>query len=282
VEGVTPGVPREVAPGIRCLLAPNPGMMTGPGTNTYLIGDREVVVVDPGPGMDEHVEAILTAVGEGRLVGIWLTHAHPDHASAVKELQDRTGAPLWAWPTPNTTYEGRIPGMHAPEHALADGDRLVVEAQSYQVLHAPGHASDHVVFFRESDGVLFTGDVVVGFGTVVIAPPDGDLQAYLATLSRLSALQPAIILPGHGDPIPEAVAKIDEYIRHRLAREAQIVAQLTQGDQTMDALVAAIYQHIDARLRPVARMQVHGHLLKLAAEGRAQEADGAWRLSAGT
>lgn len=282
MEAVTPGVPRAIAPGVRVLLAPNPGMMTGPGTNTYLVGEREVVVIDPGPAMPEHLDAILAAVGPGRLVGIWLTHAHPDHASAVHAIQARTGAPLWAWPTPNSTYAGRIPGLEAPAHALADGDRLTVEGETYQVLHAPGHASDHVVFFRPSDGLLFTGDVVVGFGTVVIAPPDGDLKAYLATLARLEGLAPRLIAPGHGEPIPEAVAKIREYIQHRLAREAQILDRLAAGDDTLDALVASIYQHVDARLHPVARLQVHGHLLKLAAEGRVRETDGAWRLSAGT
>jgi glyoxylase-like metal-dependent hydrolase (beta-lactamase superfamily II) len=282
VEALTPGVPKAIAPGVRCLLAPNPGMMTGPGTNTFLLGDADVVVIDPGPAMPAHLDAILGAIGEGQLVGIWLTHAHPDHATAVKSLQDRTGAPLLAWPTPNVTYQGRIPGLHAPERALADGDRLTVEGETYEVLHAPGHASDHVVFLRASDGLLFTGDVIVGFGTVVIAPPDGNLKAYMATLERLAALKPRLIAPGHGEPIPDAVARIEGTIRHRLAREAQIVARLAEGFTSIDALVADIYQDVDPRLHPVAKMQVHGHLSKLADDGRVREEAGAWRLTAGT
>lgn len=280
MAGVTPGLPHEVAPGVRCLLAPNPGMMTGPGTNTYLLGEREVVVIDPGPAMPAHLDAILAAVAAkgGRLSAIWLTHAHPDHASAVRALQDRTGAPLLAWPTPNSTYAGRIPGLSAPERALADGDRLSVAGEAYEVLHAPGHASDHVVFYRPSDGVLFTGDVIVGLGTVVIAPPDGDLLAYLATLRRLAHLNPKLLLPGHGEPMPDAVARLEGYIAHRLAREAQIIERLKAGLGTVAAIVADIYREVDPRLHPVAEMQVHGHLLKLVAEGRAEKRDGRWLL----
>lgn len=280
MAGVTPGLPHEVAANVRCLLAPNPGMMTGPGTNTYLLGEREVIVIDPGPAMPAHLDAILTAVAErgGRLSAIWLTHAHPDHASAVRELQDRTGAPLLAWPTPNSTYVGRIPGLSAPERALADGDRLSVEGEAYEVLHAPGHASDHVVFYRPTDGVLFTGDVIVGLGTVVIAPPDGDLLAYLATLKRLADLRPSLLLPGHGEPMPDAVARLEGYIAHRLAREAQIIERMKTGLGTVSAIVADIYREVDPRLHPVAEMQVHGHLLKLVAEGRAAKRDGRWVL----
>jgi glyoxylase-like metal-dependent hydrolase (beta-lactamase superfamily II) len=280
MAGVTPGVPHEVAPGVRCLLAPNPGMMTGPGTNTYLLGEREVVVIDPGPAMPAHLDAILAAVTEtgGTLAAIWLTHAHPDHASAVRTLQDHTGAPLFAWPTPNSTYAGRIAGLTAPERALADGDRLSVEGEAYEVLHAPGHASDHVVFWRPTDGVLFTGDVIVGLGTVVIAPPDGDLLAYLATLRRLAALRPSLLLPGHGAPMLEAVAKLEGYIAHRLAREAQIVERMRAGLGTVAAIVADIYAEVDPRLHPVAEMQVHGHLLKLVTEGRAEKRNGRWVL----
>jgi glyoxylase-like metal-dependent hydrolase (beta-lactamase superfamily II) len=277
---VTPGLPLEVAPGVRCLLAPNPGMMTGPGTNTYLLGTREVVVIDPGPAMPAHLDAILDAVAAqgGTLSAIWLTHAHPDHASAVRALQDRTGAPLFAWPTPNSTYAGRIPGLKAPARALADGDRLMVEGEAYEVLHAPGHASDHVVFWRPSDGVLFTGDVIVGLGTVVIAPPDGDLLAYLATLRRLADLAPSLLLPGHGEPMPDAVARLEGYIAHRLAREAQIVARMRAGLGTVAEIVADIYREVDPRLHPVAEMQVHGHMLKLVAEGRAEKQSGRWVL----
>jgi glyoxylase-like metal-dependent hydrolase (beta-lactamase superfamily II) len=264
-----------IAPGVRRLLAPNPGMMTGPGTNTWLLGDAEVVVVDPGPDVPRHLDAIRAAAGEAPIVGIWLTHAHPDHATAVGPLVAATGAAYAAWPTPAPTYP--IPGLPAPTRPLAGGDRLEVDGQVWEAIHAPGHASDHLCFFRPADGLLLTGDVVVGQGTVVIAPPDGDLRAYLASLDALAGKAPRMILPGHGGPIRDPAAKLAEYKAHRLHREAQVVAQLEAGLTTIDAIVAAIYHDSHPALHPVAAKQVHGHLLKLAAEGRAAEAGGAWR-----
>lgn len=267
--------PEAVLPGVRRLLAPNPGMMTGPGTNTWLLGDAEVVVVDPGPEIPAHLDAIVAAAGGAPIVGIWLTHAHPDHAKAVGPLAARSGAPVAAWPTPAPTYP--LPGLPVPDRALADGDLLTVDGRIWRTIHAPGHASDHLCFFREDDRALLTGDVVVGQGTVVIAPPDGDLGAYLASLDRLASLDAAILLPGHGDAIHTAAAKLAEYKAHRLAREAQVVARLAAGDETIAAIVASVYPGIASELARVASKQVHGHLLKLAAEGRATEADGRWQ-----
>lgn len=255
--------------GIRCVLAPNPGMMTGPGTNTWLLGEAEVVVVDPGPETPAHLDAILAAAGGAPIAGIWLTHAHPDHAKGVGPLAARTGAPVLAWPVPAPTYP--IPGLPVPDRALADGDPLTVDGRAWTAVHAPGHASDHLCFFRPDDRTLLTGDVVVGQGTVVIAPPDGDLAAYLASLDKLAALDAAVLLPGHGDPIPQAAAKLAEYKAHRLAREAQVMARLAAGDDTIAAIVAAVYPGIAPALARVASRQVHGHLLKLVAEGRAAQ-----------
>lgn len=264
----------RIAPGVRRLLAPNPGLMTGPGTNTWLLGEREVVVVDPGPAAPEHLTAIRAAAGAAPIVGVWLTHAHPDHALAVGALVAATGASYAAWPTPAPTYP--IPGLPAPDRPLADGDVLEVDGAAWTAVHAPGHASDHLCFFRPADRLLITGDVVVGLGTVVIAPPDGDLAAYLASLDRLAALGAAALLPGHGDPIADAAGKLAEYKAHRLAREAQVVARLEAGLGTIEAMVADIYRDVDPKVRRVAARQVHGHLLKLAREGRAIERDGAW------
>lgn len=264
----------EVAPGIRRLLAPNPGMMTGPGTNTYLLGTREVAVVDPGPDIATHLAAIEAAAG-APIVAVWLTHAHPDHARAVGALVARTGARLAAWPVPNPSYP--IEDLPRPDLPLADGAALVVDDQAWVAVHAPGHASDHVCFLRPDDGVLLTGDVVVGLGTVVIAPPDGDLTAYLASLERLRELGPERILPGHGDPIADAEGKLHAYIAHRLAREQQVLAGLAAGQDTVEDLVAGIYTHVEPRVLPVAAQQVLGHLEKLEREGRARLVDGRWR-----
>lgn len=265
----------EVAPGIRRLLAPNPGLMTGPGTNTYLVGSEEVAVVDPGPFSADHLGALRAAVGGGRIASVWLTHAHPDHATGVRALQEVTSARLAAWPTPNPTYA--IPGLEAPELPLADGMPLTVDGQRFEVLYTPGHASDHVCFFRPADRVLFTGDVVVGRGTVVIAPPDGDMAVYLATLERLRALGASLMLPGHGDPIRDPAARVEEYVTHRREREAQVLDCVGRGLGAVAAIVACLYANVDARLHPVAAQQVLAHLLKLQAEGRVAEVDGRWR-----
>lgn len=270
-------VAEAIAPGVRRLLAPNPGMMTGPGTNTWLLGVGEVVVVDPGPDVPQHLAAIRAAAAGAPIIGVWLTHAHPDHANAVGALIAATGATYAAWPTPAPTYA--IPGLPTPDRPLSDGDQLHVDGETWEVVHAPGHASDHVCFLRQGDRLLLTGDVVVGLGTVVIAPPDGDLRAYLASLDRLAGLGASVLLPGHGDPIADPKAKIAEYKAHRLAREAQVFEHLGQGSATIDALVAAIYSGLDPKVQRVAARQVHGHLLKLAAEGRAMESDGSWALT---
>ncbi len=268
------GLAEAIAPGVRRLLAPNPGMMTGPGTNTWLLGEREVVVVDPGPDIPAHLDAIRAAAACAPITGIWLTHAHPDHANAVGALVAATGATYAAWPTPAPTYA--IPNLPIPDRPLADGDVLHVDGEPWRAVHAPGHASDHVCFFREGDRLLLTGDVVVGLGTVVIAPPDGDLRAYLASLDRLAGLGASALLPGHGDPIADPAAKIAEYQAHRLAREAQVVDRLGRGLDTIGAIVADIYKDLDPKVHRIAARQVHGHLLKLAADGRAREADGRW------
>ncbi|MEB3196507.1 MAG: MBL fold metallo-hydrolase [Candidatus Sericytochromatia bacterium] len=258
---------RQVAPGVRCLLAPNPGRMTGPGTNTWLLGDEAVAVLDPGPADDEHLARILAACGPRGPAAIWLSHAHPDHAAAVPLLAARTGAPLHAFPVPCPRFP--IAGLTAPEVPLSGGEELMVDGETWQVLHTPGHASDHLCFYRPSDGGLLTGDVVVGQGTVVVAPPDGDMSDYVQSLERLAALQPRWLWPGHGDPIAAAGEKIAEYLAHRRMREQQVLNLLDTTPTTPAALVATLYRELAAGLHEVACAQVEAHLRKLTREGRA-------------
>lgn len=268
---------RGIAPGVRRLLAPNPGKMTGPGTNTYVLGTTQFIVVDPGPDSEEHLQRLLYVCPASAIKAIWLTHAHPDHACGVPRLLQLTGARLVAFPIPAPTYP--IPGLPPPDVPATDGARLQWEEFTWEILHTPGHASDHLCFRRLDDEAVLTGDLIVGDGTVVIAPPDGNMQDYVASLRRLQALKPQHLWPGHGDPIQPADPKIAAYLAHREAREAQILDALTTCDAaSLEALTATLYTHVDPLLLPIAARQVLAHLLKLAAEGKVtQSSSQAWR-----
>ena len=246
--------------GIRRLLAPNPGLMTGPGTNTYLVGDD--VVIDPGPDDAGHVRAIAEATA-GRLRLILLTHRHRDHAAASGRLQALTGARIACW---HADGPNDLP--------LQDGDVVETISGAIAAIHTPGHASDHLCFLL--GGALFAGDMVAGVGTLVIAPPDGDMAAYLSSLDRLASLGASVLMPGHGDPISDVAGKLAEYKAHRLQREAQVLERVEAGRGAIAAIVADLYGAIDARLHPIAAQQVHAHLLKLAAEGRVREDKRGW------
>lgn len=266
---LTHDVPAAISPLVRRIVAANPGPMTGPGTNTYLIGVDEVAVVDPGPDDENHIEAIV-GCGSGRIRWILLTHTHPDHWPATPRLAEITGAEVCAFaPDGAPPVEGLT--VHRP---LADGD--VIDASEFRLraVHTPGHASNHLCFWLEEERLLCTGDHIMDGSTVVIAPPDGDMAAYLDSLRKVRALKPRAILPGHGDVIEDPIARIDAYIAHRLERERQVLEQVrSRGPLTIPEIVAEVYRDVDERLHPVAARSVHAHLLKLAAEGRVS-ADG--------
>jgi glyoxylase-like metal-dependent hydrolase (beta-lactamase superfamily II) len=259
-EVLEPGIARALSPMVRRIVAPNPGIMTGPGTNTYLIGIDEVAVVDPGPEDEGHLEAILGCGGD-RIRWVALTHHHADHAPGAVALCERTGAELLAFE--------RRDGVR-PDRRLADGD--VIEATEFRLraIHTPGHSADHLCFLLEEERMLFTGDHVMEGSTVVIRPPDGDMGDYLASLEKVRALRLRNIAPGHGRLIDKPGAVLDWYISHRLEREAKVVAALDEaGTATVDQLVPVVYADVSDELYPVARLSLHAHLLKLAAEGRA-------------
>ncbi|MDZ7645058.1 MAG: MBL fold metallo-hydrolase [Woeseiaceae bacterium] len=192
---LTPGVPRTVAAGVVRLVAPNPGLMTGPGTNTYILGDADKLVIDPGPAIPAHIDAICEAAGTA-IRRILVTHTHPDHSPAARQLAARTGALLLGQAAPAGRHQDQ---SFVPHRTLADGETLDVDDSSLKVLHTPGHASNHLCYLRESDGLLFTGDHVINGSTVVIDPPDGNMSDYLASLARLRKLPLVTIAPGHGE-----------------------------------------------------------------------------------
>jgi glyoxylase-like metal-dependent hydrolase (beta-lactamase superfamily II) len=252
-----PGVAAALSPLVRRIVAPNPGAMTGPGTNTYLVGIDEAVVIDPGPDDDSHLEAILGCGGD-RIRWIVCTHTHPDHHPLTARLKERTGAEVLAF----EARDGLV--IDGP---LVDGDRIEATEFRLRAVHTPGHASNHLCFLLEEERLLFTGDHVMQGSTVVIAPPDGDMAAYLRSLERIRALRPPLraIAPGHGHLITEPLVAIDEYLAHRRMREAQVLeAVRTDGPTTAAAIAEGLYKDLIEELVPRARQSVHAHLRKLA------------------
>lgn len=266
----------ELAPGVRRLLAPNPSMMTGPGTNTYLLGSNEIAVIDPGPALPEHLDAIQKFAG-GPIKRILVTHTHPDHSPAAALLAEATGADQY----------GRMPplGRHqdqtfSPDHILADNDVFETGEFSLQVIHTPGHASNHLCYLHEGERFLMTGDHIINGSTVVIDPPDGSMGDYLRSLERLRSMSIAAILPGHGDVIDQPQEAVDWLIDHRLQRESKVVAALKQQpNSTSRELVPLVYQDVDPKLYELAEHSLLAHLIRLEEEAHARMENGRWRLT---
>lgn len=271
-EALAPGIAREVAPGVRRIVAPNPSMMTGPGTNTYVLGENGSVVIDPGPVIDSHAAAILAEAPGLRAVVV--THTHPDHSPAARIIGARTGARLVGRAAPAGRHQDKD---FRPDHEPADGDTLAFDDVTLRVLHTPGHASNHLCFLREEDGLLFTGDHIINGSTVVIDPPDGNMAAYLESLERLKQEPVRRIAPGHGELLDDPVAACDALIAHRLQREAKVAEALAaHPGHTSTGLTEIVYPGIDPMLHPVAERSLLAHLQKLRDEGRARERDGRW------
>lgn len=266
-------------PGVRRLTAPNPSPMTYRGTNTYLLGEVEVAVIDPGPNHPGHMHAILAAVPPGARIGaILVTHSHRDHSPLARPLAQITGAPVLAagpsdWGRSAVMAElaanGRIGGGEgvdrdfAPDERIADGDSLTGGWGEIGVLETPGHMANHLSF--SWNGALFTGDHVMGWSTSLVSPPDGDMGAFMASCRRLAGREDRVYYPGHGDPVATPRERIAELIAHREGREAQILAALSEiGAATASGLAARLYTDLAPALLPAAERNVLAHLLDLA------------------
>jgi glyoxylase-like metal-dependent hydrolase (beta-lactamase superfamily II) len=260
------------------VLAPNPGFMTGPGTNSYLIGRREIAVLDPGPALSGHVEALLAAANGlgGTIRWIVLTHTHQDHAPAALELQRRTGAVILGQPPlPGDPAQATI---HV-DTVLTHGERLATDEFTLRALHTPGHVGNHLCYLLEEEALLFSGDHLINGSTVVIVPPSGNMADYLRSLELLSHEAIAQIAPGHGDVIANAQALVQYTLHHRLAREAKVLGKLSDAPQSLGELVPHVYDDVSPALHAVAQYSLLAHLIKLRDEGRAVESAAGWRLA---
>jgi len=273
---LAPGRPVRLGANIVRVTAPNAGPMTGPGTNSYLVGDgRTWTAIDPGPAMPEHVQALLDAAAPGRIARILVTHTHRDHSPAARLLAEATGAPVYGRRTAHPEWQDE---SFQPERELADGERLeLAPGVTLRVLHTPGHASNHLCYLLEEEKLLFTGDHVMQGSTVVINPPDGDMAAYLRALEALLAVDLEWFAPGHGFLVARPHDVLRALIAHRLRREAKVADALrAAGTASIDQMLPIVYDDAPEALYPVARRSLLAHLHKLAAEGRVEEQSGRW------
>jgi len=277
---IVPDRPVRLSERVIRVSADNGSVMTGPGTNTYLVGGRDAArwaVIDPGPAIDAHVEAIVAAA-PGPIDRIFVTHTHKDHSPAARMLRQRTGATLLGLAPAHREWQDET---FAADVTLHGGERIAIdEATHLAVIHTPGHASNHLCYLLEEERTLFTGDHLMQMSTVVINPPDGDMAAYLASLRALLALDLDWLAPGHGFLMAEPKRAIEAVIAHRLRREQKVVDALAElGPSPIERLLARVYADVPERMHPVAKRSLTAHLLKLRDEGRANESATGWALA---
>jgi glyoxylase-like metal-dependent hydrolase (beta-lactamase superfamily II) len=272
--------PVRISPGVMRVRAANPSPLTGTGTNTYLVGQDEIAVIDPGPALDSHLAAILQATLGKKVSAIIVTHAHRDHSALAPRLAAATGARILGF---GRARDGISPGMaalgdriagsgegldlgHAPDRRLADGETLSGPDWSLRVIHTPGHLGGHICLAHGR--TLFTGDHVMGWSTSIVSPPEGDMGDYMASLDRLAREAWDLALPGHGEPIADPAARIAELAAHRRLREAQVLSALASGPSTATGLASRIYTDLAPGLLPAAGRNVLAHLIDLAFRNR--------------
>jgi glyoxylase-like metal-dependent hydrolase (beta-lactamase superfamily II) len=285
------GEAQRVSPLIRRLVAKNPGAFTLYGTGVYIIGEGEVAVIDPGPNNEEHIANLFRALEGERVTHIFVTHGHLDHSPAAKPLSQKTGAKIYGSgiPTVHSFTEVRMEAgddfNFKPDIAAKDGERFSGPGWTIEAVLTPGHTSNHAAYALLEENALFTGDHIMGWSTTVISPPDGDMNAYLASLDKVRARDFTTLWPTHGPPIRETAPFIDAYRAHRMNREAQIVARLKAGDTKIADMVEVMYADVDRGLHPAARHSVLAHMIRLVKLGVVKtegepEVDSDYRLAA--
>ena len=262
-----------VAPGVRRIVARNPSPFTFKGTGTYVVGSGEVAVIDPGPDLAEHVAALIAALAGERVTHILITHTHRDHSPAAKMLKDATGAPTFGFGPHMGGISGE-PGAEeggdwdfVPDVVLRDGDRVDGSGWRFEAVHTPGHTSNHLCFALAEERAVFSGDHVMGWSTSVIAPPDGDMSAYLASLGKLLGRRDKVYWPTHGPAIDAPQRHVRAFIAHRREREAGILDCVSRGVGQIDAIVDRLYVGLQPALHGAAGRSVHAHLIDLVGRG---------------
>jgi len=280
-----PILPVSMEPLVRRLLAPNPSPFTYTGTETYIVGRGDVAVIDPGPDLDEHVEAILSATQGERITAILCTHTHRDHSPAARLVQAATGAPIVGCAALTLEDDGpradaAFDADYRPDSVLADGESVSGPGWTLQAVATPGHTSNHLCFALRESRALFSGDLIMGWSTTVVSPPDGDMADYMRSLDKLIARDDRIYYPAHGDPVTEPQRFVRAIATHRRQRERQILDLLEQEAQPIPAMVASMYRGIDPRLHGAAGRSVLAHLIDLEARDRVWRDGQNWAIAA--
>lgn len=275
------GKAENLGQGIRRLIAPNPSVMTEKGTNTYLVGSQEICVIDPGPEIETHLDAIQQAASGAPITRILVTHAHRDHSALARRLKDLTGAAVLAFGGPT---DGRSETMQAlatageigggegldetfrPDGIVAHGDMISHEDTAIEVLHTPGHFAGHLSFALGN--VIFTGDAIMGWSTSLISPPDGDVGAFRRSCLAIGERKESVLYPGHGAPVTEPRARIAELLAHRAVREAQIIEAIEKGHRNLSAISEAVYGPLVANRHSIASRNTLAHLIDLWQQNR--------------
>jgi glyoxylase-like metal-dependent hydrolase (beta-lactamase superfamily II) len=274
---LAPGVVDQVAPGVRRILVNNPGPFTFKGTFSYIIGRGKVAIIDPGPVDARHTAALLDAVRGETVTHIIITHTHRDHSPGAAALKAATGAPTFGEGPHRPSrklFIGETARLDAggdtefvPDHRITDGDVIAGDCWEIEAIATPGHTTNHMAFALRGAGLLFSGDHVMGWSTSIVAPPDGSMSDYMASLHRLAARPETLYLPGHGDVIRDAPDFVAQYIAHRHGREASILHRLGKGETDIPGLVRAIYIGLDPQLVGAAALSTLAHLEDLTARG---------------
>lgn len=268
----------ELAPHILRITAPNASPFTFHGTNSYVIGKDSVAVIDPGPEEPSHLETLLAAIGERPVSHIFVSHTHRDHSPLAAALAERTGAPILAegpHRAARTLRVGEVNPLDAsadtdfrPDIILADDEMVEGDGWALRAIHTPGHTANHLAFALEGSGILFSADHVMAWATSIVAPPDGSMSDYMASLDRLIERHDRVLLPGHGGPVTKPVSFMRGLKAHRKMRERAILERIARGDRTIPEMVRAIYRDTDPRLHGAAGLSVLAHLEDLVARGR--------------